>query len=535
MRTVELSLDGRQHDLQVGYVAASPVWRPSYRLVVLPGGQADLQAWGIVENVSGEDWRDVQLSLVAGAPLAFEAQLGTPVIPDRPVVTDEGEVIASMPKAQTSLANDDEAEEKPTDDDYKGGEMALADRNEEANAPPPPPTSAPSAAAESVSGNARATAAPPSPAPHRGAAPKKKEMRGPGQGHVQPSAPRDVRSLAAVAVQAGATRYDIPARVSLPDKAATMVMLLSRRVHGEALFLFAPDNGVPDSASHPFRVVRFENATAGLLERGPIAVFQRGSVLGQGLVDPLPVGSSATVPFALDRGIGVVSTQKTDEQGSRVAKIENGQLWLEHDFVLKTLYDVQNGGSEEAKLLVRHPRASDTRLYQPPPGTDDNVGTGVALVPTVVPARGKQQLVVDERAARRQMADWFGAAADKAVKAYIADARSDAKAVQQLIAAWPLRDQIVAAQDQRAKMQAELSQLASEAYQRRADLKAIEKNKAADALRKKLTERLAAIGTRQDALTAQSIQLGQELSELQIRWRDASRAIELLETPPPKP
>ncbi|MGH7293285.1 MAG: DUF4139 domain-containing protein [Polyangiaceae bacterium] len=107
LRTVVLSLDGRAHDLQVGYVAAAPVWRPSYRLVVKPGGEADLQAWGIVQNLSGEDWSDVQLSLVAGAPLAFEAQLGTPIIPARPIVTDSGEVIVAVPKGETSVADRD--------------------------------------------------------------------------------------------------------------------------------------------------------------------------------------------------------------------------------------------------------------------------------------------------------------------------------------------------------------------------------------------------------------------------------------------
>ena len=79
-----------------------------------------------------------------------------------------------------------------------------------------------------------------------------------------------------------------------------MVMLLSSRVPGEALFLFAPDGGVPDSSSHPFRVARFANKTPGVLERGPIAVFERGSFLGQGMLDPLPAGATATVPFALD-------------------------------------------------------------------------------------------------------------------------------------------------------------------------------------------------------------------------------------------
>ena len=104
LKNVTLSLDGREHDLEVGYIAEAPVWRPSYRLVVHQGGDAELQAWGIVQNLSGEDWKDVKLSLVAGAPLAFEAQLGLPVIPTRPIVTDQGEVISAVPQAETSLS-----------------------------------------------------------------------------------------------------------------------------------------------------------------------------------------------------------------------------------------------------------------------------------------------------------------------------------------------------------------------------------------------------------------------------------------------
>jgi Domain of unknown function (DUF4139) len=75
IRTVVLQLDGKAHDLQVGYVTEAPVWRPSYRLVVEGNGTASMQAWGVVQNLSGEDWKNVRLSLVAGAPLAFEATL----------------------------------------------------------------------------------------------------------------------------------------------------------------------------------------------------------------------------------------------------------------------------------------------------------------------------------------------------------------------------------------------------------------------------------------------------------------------------
>jgi hypothetical protein len=521
MRTVVLSLDGRTHDLQVGYVAAAPVWRPSYRLVVLPNGEAELQAWGIIENLSGEDWSGVALSLVAGAPLAFEAQLGKPVIPERPVVTDSGEVIASMPKGEASLRDRD-------GDGIPDAKDALDQTIETKPATPPPPPAAPPAgsasAAPSAAGDAEQT---------KTAAGEARPAA--TEGKVEPSAPRNVTSLAAVAAQAGSTRYDIPATITVPDKSATMVMLLARRMRGEALYLFSPDSGVPDSRSHPFHVARFENGTPGVLERGPIAVFQQGSFLGQGLLDPLPAAAWATVPFALERAVGVEQDRKTDVQGTRLAKIENGVLWIERDSVLKTTYRIQNGSDTPAKLLVKHPRLNAARLHEPPAGTEDNVGSGSALVPTLVPAHGKQELVVDERSAEREYADWFGAAAEKAVTGYMSDKRASATVVKELAAAWPLRSQIVSRQDERGKVQQELAALRAEASEKRADLQAIEKNRAADALRKTLTVRLTALAARTDVLSAQNIQLGQDLSELQVRWREAIRAIVLDEPLPPAP
>ncbi len=104
-RTVRLSLDGRDHDLLVGYTAETPIWRPSYRLV-FNGTTAQVQAWGIVQNLSGEDWSNVRLSLVAGSPVSFRSELAQAVIPQRPVVTDQGAVIDAVPTSETTLAQE---------------------------------------------------------------------------------------------------------------------------------------------------------------------------------------------------------------------------------------------------------------------------------------------------------------------------------------------------------------------------------------------------------------------------------------------
>ncbi len=532
LETVTLALDGKAHDLKVGYITESPVWRPSYRLVVRPAGQADLQAWGIVENLSGEDWTNVSLSLVAGAPLTFRAELGTPVIPPRPTVTDQGEVISSVPQGETTLAQ----EPPPA---------------EEEAAPPSPPASVAPAPMGNFGG------------PGNGAGLGTGQGIGNGRGRLggsslktadaqfrQPappspkksydeaaiSGPRNLQSLAAVAVEGGATRYDLPLPVTIPDRSATMVMLLSRQVTGEALFLFAPDGGVPDSRSHPFRVARFANATDGVLERGPIAVFEQGAFLGQGMVDPLPVGATATVPFALERGIAIDVDRKFDQLGERVAKIENSELTVERDRVTQTKYRVHNGGDLPAKLLVKHPRSGGTRLFAPPPGTEDNVGTASALVPATVPARATGEVVVDERATERVRADWFGAIADNAIKGYLANANTsgrtgpgaDPTVATKLAAAWALRNDIVKARGSRNDLQRQLDDLSRATEETRRNLHAIEKNKTAEALRQKLTARLAETAARLDDLNRKLVETDAKLAEQGVQFSEAIREMHVV-------
>ncbi len=541
LKTVVLSLDGKEHDLQVGYVAESPVWKPSYRLVVKDGGDAELQAWGIVQNLSGEDWKNVTLSLVAGAPLAFQAQLGDAVIPPRPTVTDSGEVIAAVPRGETSLKQG-----QGQGRDESGGEMTDADRDgvpDEEDAAENKPADKSVHGRQAPRTRVAANAGPASGA-RFGAGGAAAAVRRPPMAHEpppppapprDPSAPRDLRSLAALAMEGGTTRYDLPAPVTIPDKSATMVMLAVRKVPGEAIFLFAPDGGVADSAAHPFRVARFANRTGGALERGPIAVFQQGAFLGQGMVDPLPEGATATVPFALERAIAVDQDRKFDQLGERVAKIENSELWIERDAVTQTKYRVRNGSDNAAKLLVRHPRQNGARLYQPPKDTEDNVGTGSALVPMQVPARQTAELVVDERQTMRMAQDWFSPVADNAVKAYMSDPRSSKEVVAKLTSAWSFRDQILALRDARHKLAQEQLDLGNQTEETRRNLRAIKDNKTADALRTKLTARLGEMSTRLDEITKQLVETDSKLAELGVRFKEAIREIKLSEAPAPKP
>ncbi len=74
--------------LLVSYISETPVWKATYR-IVLPSKANQkplLQGWAIVDNTGAQDWDNVELSLVAGAPQSFVQKLSAPYYSRRPVV-----------------------------------------------------------------------------------------------------------------------------------------------------------------------------------------------------------------------------------------------------------------------------------------------------------------------------------------------------------------------------------------------------------------------------------------------------------------
>lgn len=89
VRRMTVSTTGTgERNLYVSYISEVPIWKTTYR-IVLPSKENKrplVQGWAIVDNTVGEDWNDVELSLVAGAPHSFIQQLSEPYYGRRPVV-----------------------------------------------------------------------------------------------------------------------------------------------------------------------------------------------------------------------------------------------------------------------------------------------------------------------------------------------------------------------------------------------------------------------------------------------------------------
>jgi hypothetical protein len=62
-------------DLVLTYVTEAPAWKPSYRVVVGKDDKVMLEGWAIVDNTSGEDWKDVLVGVGSSSALSFHFDL----------------------------------------------------------------------------------------------------------------------------------------------------------------------------------------------------------------------------------------------------------------------------------------------------------------------------------------------------------------------------------------------------------------------------------------------------------------------------
>jgi hypothetical protein len=524
---LEVRLDGDdKHDLALSYVVESPLWKPTYRLVLddKQPGRALLQAWAVVDNTSGESWRDVHLSLTSGAPLAFKYDLHTPREGVRPDLSHSAvHKQASVALGERTLADE-------------GATAPLAPS--EAPAPGPAMEEAESQAYDSDgdddkmldrmggSGGARAKAE------SRRAARPQAGKPGSGMAAPAPAAPPppvvsfdamqgNAVADARAARVSGLTRFDLPARVTLPDGSATMVALIQKPVAGEQVFLYKPGGSGSGYELNPYRVVRFQNDTEFVLEPGPISIYAGGSFVGEGLSEAVGSREKAVIPFAVEPSI--VVRQQVEHAGQKTEKVKlvRGVLEVEAFEQVKTTWTVQGEGREVQRVLLRHPRygGGQYQLVDRPKDTEDL--PDAYLVPVVL-EQGKREatlVLVEQTPSRMSLSLWDGNAVallDLVLAGNNIDAAERAK-LEPIVKA---RRELGRIDTELGSLEEQRMQVDQRAQETRASLKSIDKDKRAGALRSRLQARLEELVKEGDAIGRKIVDLQSKRLELKIELEE---------------
>jgi len=304
------------------------------------------------------------------------------------------------------------------------------------------------------------------------------------------------------------------------------VSILNKPVSGEDVYLFRPDPNAPGSARHPFRAVRLVNDSGYMLEPGPIAIFARGTFVGDSMIQRLNVGETAWIPYALDGATTVTVDRDDNEKPIRIVAIQRGVITVENAGIRVTSYSIAAGREPAKQMYIRHDKTYGYSAKDLPPGTQDRGDS--YLVPLPLQPGKTSVLAIEERQPRRHTIQLLDAGATQ-IGLYVEGSRLPAQVVERLQAATALRKEMGAHEEAIEAVRTRLMELAMRADDLRENLKALDKVRGADDVRKKLLASLAQTTTDADA---QAKKLGTEseaLATARNKLQDSLRELTLEE------
>lgn len=285
--------------VSLGYVAETPVWRVTYRLVL--GEKVDqksqIQAWVLLHNDTEEEWKGVMVDLVNGRPDSFLFPLAAPRYARRELVTPEQEM-STVPQLM-----DQTADSMWIGDSYGAGGLGLSGIGEGGGG-----------RGEGVGLGSIGTIG-----------------HGAGTGSIgAPSASSvlSVGNLASVApaegVEAGAMfRYSLKQPVDLRAHGSALVPFLGDGILARRIAFFSAPGQSARSAVH----VTHQGTQT--LPPGTIAVFADGGFAGESALARMKPRETQVIEFGVDLDVELSEKASSSSDQTKLLAFERGQL-VEH-------------------------------------------------------------------------------------------------------------------------------------------------------------------------------------------------------------
>ena len=347
VRKMIISTEGSgDRELSVSYISEVPVWKSTYR-IVLPSNTKEkplLQGWAVVDNTVGEDWDNVELSLIAGAPQSFVQEISQPYYARRPVV---GLPELAMLTPQTH-------------------EETLQTAEVMAPPPPPPPLAG-------VTGGIAADG-------FLGGADKKSRNfvgAGIGAGYgggvfvrngslnlaAQPNEARNLTDLLESQQTTADTHdlgdvfeYKIKQPITIHKNQSALVPILQARIDAEKVTLWNPRE------PRGLRALWLNNTSGLTLDGGSFSIQEAQTFAGEGLMDAIRPGEKRLISYAADPAVQIKSEVKGEGQRVTLVRIHRGVLFHESQEREHQTYIVRNQDANTREVIIEHPQRSGWEL-----------------------------------------------------------------------------------------------------------------------------------------------------------------------------
>jgi hypothetical protein len=371
LRRMTISTTGAgERNLYVSYISEVPIWKTTYRLVLSSKAEKKplLQGWAIVDNTIGEDWNDVEVSLVAGAPHSFIQQLSQPYYGRRPVVPLPESVQLTPQTHAATLERSALPMAGGVPGGVAGGVMGGVLGHGMGSGSAPSPHMMTSMAAPA-----------PPPQPDMADETEVEEAREESEPVAEGSALGDL------------FEYKLKERVTIRKNQSALVPILQTNIAAEKVSLWSESLG----ETRPLRALWVDNASSMTLDGGSFSVMDSNTFAGEGLMDAIKPGERRLLSYATD--LGLLVDAKLDSGRERVTRtlIFRGTMTTTREVREKKTYMVRNEDATARTLVIEHPARPEWKLAEDGPKPEEKA-IGLYRFRLSVEPKKTEKLVVNE-------------------------------------------------------------------------------------------------------------------------------------------
>jgi hypothetical protein len=359
VRQMTISTSGQgERELVVSYISEVPVWKSTYRIVLPenPAAKPLLQGWAVVDNTVGEDWKNVQLSLVAGAPQSFVEQISQPYYVRRPVV--------ELPKSA-----------QLTPQTHEGAE----------NVPAPAPTGV----VGGIAGFNTQMAAP--------RAVPRKVMKANEAVEVNADAANALTESYEQSFEAQSTgealgdmfEYAIKQNVTVLQNQSALVPIVQARVDAEKVTLWN------EKERSPLRALWLTNSSGLTLDAGSFNIVEAGAFAGEGLLSEIHPNERRLISYAADTAVRVKSTGSSEQKPYTRLRAARGLLILTRELRETRTYTVTNTDTTPRAVVIEHPVRSGWHFLDKDLKPEESSSSYYRFRVKVAPSSGEKLVVAE--------------------------------------------------------------------------------------------------------------------------------------------
>lgn len=572
LRRMTISATGSgDRDIFVSYISEVPVWKSTYR-IILPEKASDkplLQGWAIVDNTIGEDWKEVQLSLIAGAPQSFIQDISLPLYARRPVVP--------LPESAMLTPQTHEATEMDRMEQY-------------AKLSSPPPVSAgvvggvpggvpggrgggviggilsgPSGQLEGLVLDASGAAVSGATVTARGQQGFSQSATTDSNGHYQLSlttgtydvtveshgfSSYNARTYVGVSrptelnatLQVGSTNetvtvsaesaeispeaqagqvgdyfeYNLKQKITINKNQSALVPILQSRIEAEKVTLWSSKDD-DDNEHLPLRAVWIKNTSGQMLDSGTFNVLEGGTFAGEGVLQSIHPNERRLLSYAADTAVHVTEEDESSNQPYSRVKIVKGLMILTQEERDKAKFHIRNADKDARVVVLEIPAQDGWTLTKETPKPEE---TTASFHRFRVPVEGGKTAELAVESVHPQAVQYALTNLDSNLVAILGRQQRITPALQQVF------DQVLAQRTKLSGLDQQMIQRRQETDQISADQNRIRENMKAlkgSAEEKALVQRYTGEMNRQeDRLAA----IRTELDDLQKKRNDAAAELD---------